>query len=43
MDRPLEHATAGHARGLAARLSFVGALFLFAAALVAVLAVVAPR
>jgi hypothetical protein len=31
------------ARGVAARLSFVAALFLFAAALVAGLALVAPR
>jgi hypothetical protein len=40
-DSALEHASP--ARGLAARLSFVAALFLFAAALVAGLALVAPR
>ena len=43
MDRPLEHASDVHPRGLAARLSFVAALFLFAALLVAGLALVAPR
>lgn len=41
MDRPMDDAsTAG---GTAARLSFVAALFLFAAVLVAGLALVAPR
>jgi hypothetical protein len=39
----MEHASEDHARGLAARLSFVAALFLFAAAMVTVLALVAPR
>lgn len=39
----MEHASEGYARGLAARLSWVAALFLFAAALVAGLALVAPR
>ena len=43
MDRPLEHASDEYPRGLAARLSFVAALFLFAFALVAGLALVAPR
>jgi hypothetical protein len=42
MDR-LQHPSHDHARGLAARLSFVAALFLFAAVLVAGLALVAPR
>jgi hypothetical protein len=41
MDRPLDDAST--ARGTAARLSFVGALFLFAAALLAALSLVAPR
>jgi hypothetical protein len=39
----MEHASESPARAVAARLSFVAALFLFAAAMVAVLAVVAPR
>jgi hypothetical protein len=39
----MRHASEAPARDLAARLSFVGALFLFAAAMVAVLALVAPR
>lgn len=39
----MPHASDDHARGLFARLSFVGALFLFAAAMVAVLSIVAPR
>jgi hypothetical protein len=41
MDRPMHDAPTP--RDTAARLSFVAALFLFAAALVAVLALVAPR
>lgn len=43
MDRPLQHAPDVPARGLGARLSFVAALFVFAALLVAGLALVAPR
>jgi hypothetical protein len=39
----MEHASLHPPRGLAARLSFVGALFLFAAAMVVGLALVAPR
>jgi hypothetical protein len=39
----MDHASDVHARGLAARLSFVAALFLFAALLVAGVALVAPR
>jgi hypothetical protein len=41
MDRPMEDTST--TRDTAARLSFVAALFLFAAALVAGLALVAPR
>lgn len=39
----MEHAAEDRARGLGARLTWVAALFLFAAALVAGLALVAPR
>ena len=39
----MRHAPEVGARGLGARLSFVAALFLFAALLVAGLALVAPR
>ena len=39
----MEHASEDRARGLTARLSFVAALFVFAALLVAGLALVAPR
>ena len=39
----MEHASESPASGVAARLSFVAALFLFAAAMVAVLSLVAPR
>ena len=39
----MAHASDDRARGLTARLSWVAALFLFAAALVAGLALVAPR
>jgi hypothetical protein len=39
----MEHASEDRARGLTARLSWVAALFLFAAVLVTGLALVAPR
>ncbi|MET0556283.1 MAG: hypothetical protein ABW221_24795 [Vicinamibacteria bacterium] len=43
MDHPMEPAPAVAAHDLVARLSFVAALFLFAAVLVGGLALVAPR
>lgn len=39
----MQHASEPETRGFAARLSFVAALFLFAAALVAVFSLIAPR